>query len=166
MDRHPAYIEFHNQDGSTNVVRVMAGIPKIVLHSNYDPITGHMLMNRHRWDEVELDVIEDSDRGHMPFVDWATDIRECDTGQLGFIAPYKKNLKITFIDSERTMELFGCLITSFTQQIVDENDMAYNIFKNYNCCKREVLFEKIGNEKIRVIISITLSIDRANLTLG
>jgi hypothetical protein len=164
MEKQPAYVEISNQDGTFDVVRVMAGKPKITLHRDYDFVTGAMAMHHQRWDEVDIDIIEESDKNYMPITNWANSIRECDMGQAGFIAPLKKNLKIFFPSQETTIELYGCLITSFTQEILDDEDIiSHEVFKNYNFCKREVLFEKIGHEKIRIIISLTISIDQANL---
>jgi len=161
MAKIPVYIEIEDFNGILNTIHAMATIPSMEAETNYQFVNFGRFMEyqglnkRHK--DLEIDIIEE-DNNDFVFSHWANNIRTMMEGQT--LISLKKNLRIKYINTNLDVFFQNCLITSYTQEILDDEDIISNkVFKNYNTCKREVLFEKIGYEKIRIILSLSISYD-------
>jgi hypothetical protein len=161
MAKIPVYIEIEDFNGILNTIRAMATIPSMEVETNYQFVNFGRFMEyqgfnkRHK--DLEIDIIEE-DNNDFVFSHWANNIRTMMEGQT--LISFKKNLRIKYINTNLDVFFQNCLITSYTQEILDDEDIfSHEVFKNYNSCKREVLFEKIGHEKIRIILSLSISYD-------
>lgn len=144
-------------DGILYNYRVMSDQPSSSCSIVKVPIIGQFpryQTGRYRVDDLHINVIDSFENSF--FQTWA------DGCMYYSYSNGKQSPKKDFILklNKHNISIYGALINSFAIEILyDEDIMLNRTFKNYNFLKREVLFEKIGNEKIRIILSITLKID-------
>ena len=141
-------------DGFLYNHRVMIGPLSTTCDINSINVLGNYPLNPAKYtvDDLHIDVIETINCLEDNFFsNWS---KKCMYGE----RPIFKDFVLKF--NGLSASVFGACIVSYAVNFLDDEDIElYSTFKNYNFLKREVLFEKTGNEKIRVILSLILRIN-------
>lgn len=159
MKKLPGVIVIEH-NGEQKCVRVMATLPTTTINNGWRSLNGGLgeYLPVYEINDIELDVLQNIQNQHTVLTEWGELSLESSRDRRDF--PTKKNATLYF-DKGIRLDLTGCWITSYAIEYIDDEDMTrYTAYQDLNIQTREVLFEKIGYEKIRVLIVMSLSIDR------